>query len=226
MAATGTPMPYVKIQWFTNSGVPAASHLLFTYAAGTTTKLATYTDVDLSVANANPIVLDSAGRAVVFLSAASYKFVLAPSTDTDPPTSPIWTADNISSVPGFNVNLDVTGLAGEALTANDIVYLSAGSGGLTAGSWYKADSDNTYSSTIATQLGVVVSDIASAANGAIRVGGRVTGHSRALLRRTSGRWAQPIPPRRWCSLRSRVRTSWWVHCRRRLARFRRCRERR
>jgi len=49
----------------------------------------------LSVANPNPIILDSAGRTPsgFFLSAASYKFVLTTSADVT-----VWTADNIASV--------------------------------------------------------------------------------------------------------------------------------
>ena len=175
MAGTGTTMPYVALQWFTNDGDPAASYKLFTYEAGTTTKLNTYTDVDLTVANANPVVLDASGRATVFLSPASYKFVLASPTDTDPPASPIWTRDNISATPPFNVDLDVIGTAGEALTTNDAVYLYAGDGGRTAGRWYKSDADNDYSSITASGLGMVPASIALAATGSIRITGRVTG---------------------------------------------------
>jgi hypothetical protein len=173
MAGTVAPFPYH--QFLTTAGAPAASHKLFTYASGTSTKLATYSDADLTSANANPIVLDSAGRAKIFLQAATYKFVLAPSTDADPPTSPIWTIDGVAATPSFNVNLDITGTAGEALSANDFVYLSDGSGGLTAGRWYKTDADNTYSSTTAGRVGVAVAAISSAATGSIRVAGQITG---------------------------------------------------
>ena len=175
MAATGTIAPFPKHHFLDSNGDPLAAALLFTYEAGSTTKLASYTDVNLSVANANPIVLDSAGRATIFLSAASYKFVLAPSTDTDPPTSAIWTVDNVSATPGFNVNLDVPGTAGETLTANSVVYLSEGSGSLTAGRWYKVDSDNTYSSVTARAVGIAPAAITSGSSGSIRVGGQVTG---------------------------------------------------
>lgn len=173
----GTTIPNVPPQFFDNNGDPAAGYQLFTYEAGTTTKLATYSDVDLSTPNANPIVLDSAGRATIFLSATSYKFVLADDTDTDPPTSPVWTRDNVSAIPSFNINLDVTGTAGEALSENDCVYLSDGSGSLTTGSWYKADADTTYSSVTARQIGFAVAAISSGSDGAIRIGGRVTGLS-------------------------------------------------
>lgn len=70
---------------------------LFFYAAGTSTKLNTYSDRGLSSANANPVVLNSAGypSGDIYLQDLDYKVVLAPSTDTDPPASPIWTADYV-----------------------------------------------------------------------------------------------------------------------------------
>ncbi len=173
MALTVSPFP--KHAFYDNNGNPAASFQLFTYTAGTSTKFATYSDSAGLSANSNPIVLDSAGRCTLFLQAASYKFVLANATDTDPPTSPIWTIDNVSATPSFNVNVDLTGTAGETLTANNCVYISAGSGGLTAGRWYRADADNTYSSTIATQIGFVVANASSGAAVSVRVAGQVTG---------------------------------------------------
>lgn len=66
-------------QFFDNNGNPLAGGLIYTYAAGTTTPAATYTSSDGLTANANPIVLDSAGRtpAQIWLTAgSSYKFVL------------------------------------------------------------------------------------------------------------------------------------------------------
>ena len=55
----------------------------------------TWKDSAKSTLNTNLIILDSAGRADVW-GDGSYKLVLAPSADTDPPTSPIWTVDNIN----------------------------------------------------------------------------------------------------------------------------------
>lgn len=66
-------------QFFDNNGVPLAGGLIYTYAAGTTTPVATYTSSTGATANANPIVLDSAGRtpAQIWLTeGSSYKFVL------------------------------------------------------------------------------------------------------------------------------------------------------
>lgn len=171
-AVTGTPMPYVKLQFFDSSGLVCNGCKLYTYAAGTSTPLATYTTAALSVANTNPVILDSAGRASVFLSATSYKFVLDSAADVT-----IWTMDNIGAVPFVNTDLDIPGTAGEALTAGNVVYLSDGSGGCgaTAGRWYKADADLTCSSTTAQAVGFIPTDIASAASGSIRLSGRLTG---------------------------------------------------
>jgi hypothetical protein len=171
----GTPAPFVKAMWFDNNGDPG--YQLFTYSPGTTNKLATYSDAALTIANTNPIILDASGRADVFLSATTYKFVLAPPTDTDPPTVPLWTVDNVASVPSFTVDLDLTGTAGETLAAGEAVYLSAGDGGRTAGRWYLTSATNSYSSSSASALGMVPTGIASGAGGTIRVIGRVTGLS-------------------------------------------------
>jgi hypothetical protein len=52
----------VEAQFFSNAGAVLASGKIATYLAGTTTATATYTDYTLSTANANPIILSSAGR--------------------------------------------------------------------------------------------------------------------------------------------------------------------
>ena len=52
-AQQGTPAPVGRQQFFSNTGVPLSGGKLYTYVAGTTTPLATYTDVGLSVANPN-----------------------------------------------------------------------------------------------------------------------------------------------------------------------------
>jgi hypothetical protein len=95
-AQTGQVMPPPVFYASDANGDPCAGCKLFSYLAGTTTKQSTYTTSALSVANANPVVLDSAGRATVFLdSTKSYKFVLAPASDTDPPAAAIYTVDNV-----------------------------------------------------------------------------------------------------------------------------------
>lgn len=97
------PSPFgPKPQWFLSSGLPAVGYKLFAYVAGSTsTKQDTFTDSGGGTANANPIVLDSNGYVPdeIWLTAGqSYKLVLAPSTDTDPPSSPIWSADDLTGI--------------------------------------------------------------------------------------------------------------------------------
>lgn len=94
-------------QFFDANGVELSGGKLFTYSAGTTTKINVYTDSTGSSAYPNPIILNSRGEpapsssgpsgGIWLTPGVSYKFVLSPSTDTDPPTNPIWTVDQISS---------------------------------------------------------------------------------------------------------------------------------
>jgi hypothetical protein len=88
-------------QQYEIAGAPASGAKLFSYAAGSTTKQTTYTTSVGDVANTNPIILNSEGRTpygVWLTTGLNYKFVLAPSTDTDPPTSPIFSEDVVSGI--------------------------------------------------------------------------------------------------------------------------------
>ncbi len=96
MANVLSPTP--KQKFFGNDGKPAVGYKLFTYEAGSSTKLATYPNNSVSVPNSNPIVLDYRGEANIWVPPnVSYKFVLAPPTDTDPPGAPIWSVDDLVS---------------------------------------------------------------------------------------------------------------------------------
>jgi hypothetical protein len=72
-------------QFFDNNGVILTGGKLYSYAAGTVTPQATYTTAAGTIAHANPIILDSAGRVAtgeIWLTAGSnYKFVLFIFTD-------------------------------------------------------------------------------------------------------------------------------------------------
>jgi hypothetical protein len=85
MSVSLSPYAGAGAQFFDNNGNPLNGGLIYTYAAGTTTPAATYTSSSGGTANANPIVLDSAGRtpAQIWLTAgSSYKFVLQTSLGT------------------------------------------------------------------------------------------------------------------------------------------------
>lgn len=157
-----------------------AGRLLFCYEAGTSTKAVTYSDIG-GTPNTNPIVLDANGRATIFVDAGSYKWVLAPPTDSDPPVSPIWTRDNVLSIPATNVNLDVVGTAGELVGAITFVYLSDGAGSRTAGRWYATDSDFSYASSEASVIGFTVSGAQTGSPMNITLLGRVAGSISGLV---------------------------------------------
>lgn len=75
---------YFNIQFIDNNGNPLIGGSVFTYQAGTTTPAVTYTDAAMMTENANPIVLNAAGRPSVgsstvgiFLSnTTSYRFLV------------------------------------------------------------------------------------------------------------------------------------------------------
>ena len=97
MAVFLSPVGGVAAQFFTNTGAVLTGGKLFTYAAGTTTPLTSYTTSAGTVARTNPIVLDAAGRVPdggeIWITAAVYKFVLKDSNDVL-----IATYDNISGI--------------------------------------------------------------------------------------------------------------------------------
>jgi hypothetical protein len=167
MAATVCPAP--QFVGLDNSGNPLSGGKLYSYSAGTTTNLDTFSDSDLSVANANPIILDAGGRATVYLSASSYKFKL---TSSDP-EDVIYTQDNVISSAPYDVDLDVPFVAGEAVTAGQAIYLSNGTGSRTSGRWYLTDSDTAAYSTLPI-TGFAVAAVALAATGSVRLLGRAS----------------------------------------------------
>lgn len=75
---------------YTNSNLVGG--LLYSYVAGTTTPLATYTDATGVTPNTNPVVLDANGSAPVWIDPTlAYKFVLTDSLGTS-----IFTVDQVS----------------------------------------------------------------------------------------------------------------------------------
>jgi hypothetical protein len=95
-SGTLTPNPFLQI--FTDAGAPLASGKVFTYAAETTTPAQTFSDVNLTTPNPNPIVLNAAGRipsgAIFLTPGQSYKYVLQDVTGTT-----LATYDDIQAVP-------------------------------------------------------------------------------------------------------------------------------
>lgn len=115
MSATLTPTP--KQQYVDQNGVPMAGGWLFSYIAGTSTPLPTYTDASGSSANPNPVPLDSAGRAAIWLGSSAYKLVLQ-----DASFNTVWTVDNVQT------DLGALATAGASTGSALVGFLQAGTG--------------------------------------------------------------------------------------------------
>lgn len=101
-ARTTSLSPLPKMQFLDENGKPYSGGLLYTCYPGTvcgpttTTDLkSTYTDYTGTVPNTNPVVMDSAGRANIWLS-GYYKMALHTSAGVL-----VWTVDNVSSGGGL-----------------------------------------------------------------------------------------------------------------------------
>lgn len=108
-----------KPQFVDAAGNPLVGGKMFFYMAGSTsTKQNTYTDSTGTVANANPIILNALGEPPTelwFTQGQLYKVVLAPATDTDPPSNPIWSIDNLQGASGPSSVSSLTTPAGRVL---------------------------------------------------------------------------------------------------------------
>lgn len=104
MTAQLAPLPNFR-NW-DNNGNPLFSGKLYTYAAGTTTPQASYTDASQVTPNTNPVILNSRGEASVWLDQTlMYKLVLQDSLGNT-----IWTQDQVSGgyvqVPQFQTYIN------------------------------------------------------------------------------------------------------------------------
>lgn len=97
-------------QFFDNNGVPLSGGKIYTYEAGTTTPLASYTSSSGTVAHTNPIILDSAGRVPsggeIWIVLQLYKFILKTSSEVI-----IATYDNVGS--SFNAAAIIANFTGD-----------------------------------------------------------------------------------------------------------------
>lgn len=117
-------------QFFNDNGTPLAGGLIYTYQAGSSSPLATFVDNGGTVANSNPIVLDSAGRlpAEVWLfTGYSYKFIIKTAADVL-----IQSLDNIYPILQNNTAV------GDTIPAGLIAIWSGSTGSVPAG-WALCD---------------------------------------------------------------------------------------
>jgi len=120
-------------QFFTTTGLPLNGGYLYTYQAGSTTPLATYTDNAGTSSNTNPIQLGTDGRppAEIWLTyGVNYKFVLADSTN-----SVIQTYDNLYGIIGVQSSSGATIPTG-------LISMWSGSIGSIPSGWLLCDGSN------------------------------------------------------------------------------------
>lgn len=117
---TTSLMPEARQRYYNNDGTVAAGCYLYTYAAGTTTPKAAWTDSAGTIAHTNPIVLDAKGEAVIFWDGA-YKVDLKTAAGTQVTGYPV--DDYVS----FLTNKEVQGFTNYA---NTITVLKATTTGL------------------------------------------------------------------------------------------------
>jgi len=114
-----TLVPPPKIQFFDANGNPLVGGKLYTYASGTTTPLATYTNWGALTPNSNPVILNSRGEASVWLANASYTLYLTSAADVA-----IWSVDHIDGDTSAAILAALAAPGGSALVG----FLQAGTG--------------------------------------------------------------------------------------------------
>lgn len=108
-------LPNLKTTFVDSNGLPLAGGQVFSYAAGTSTPLATYTDETEGTQNTNPVVLDANGQANIWIGDAAYKFIIQDANDVVQ-----FTTDQVAYLgPGEIVSGNIAnGAVGTAALAN------------------------------------------------------------------------------------------------------------
>lgn len=145
-----TPVPYS--QFLDNLGAPLVGGLLYTYQAGTNIQQATYRDSTGTAMNTDPIVLDSSGRASIWLIGASYKFILKNSSG-----STLWTQDGVSPgvfAAGDNIFTGDNTFSGTTTFSGSIVVTAGGALSGTFSGNPNFSGNPTFSSAISFPAGI------------------------------------------------------------------------
>ena len=150
-------------QFFDDSGVPLSGGLIYTYTAGGTTPLTTYTSISGLVANSNPIILDAAGRIneVWIPEGVSYKMIIKNSGNVT-----IGTFDNLNPIPTLPVSI-ANGGTGATTAVGAVANLGLGTflvptgtilmwpSSTIPGDWKLCDGSAILRSTYATLYGII-----------------------------------------------------------------------
>lgn len=130
MAVNLSPVGGAAAQFFDNNGNPLSGGKLFTYLAGTTTPVTTYTSSSGATAHTNPIILDSAGRVpsgeLWLTDSVAYKFVVKTANDVL-----IATYDNIVGIVDTTTLLDFETTLDGSTGSSLVGYQPAGTSAVT-----------------------------------------------------------------------------------------------
>lgn len=124
-AQSFVPLPQPKLQFFSNTGAPLAGGKVFFYSAGTSTLAPTYIDSTGTAQNTDPVILDTAGRATIFLGPQAYKVILQDSTGAQ-----IWSVDGVT---GSNILGTLPTFTAGTITAQNLLVLPNGANCTSAG---------------------------------------------------------------------------------------------
>ncbi len=103
-------LPNVLQTWFTSNGTPLVGGQIFSYIAGTSTPQATYTDQTAGTPNTNPVVLNSAGQASIWLRTdLAYKIVVEDSLNNVLATYDNILITNLVSIDKTKLNSNIAG---------------------------------------------------------------------------------------------------------------------
>ena len=112
--------------FFGSTGLPLSGGLIYTYQAGSSTPLATYSDNGGSIPNTNPIVLNSSGQAaseIWMIAGYSYKFQIQTSAGVI-----VQTLDNLYGIPSSS-----GGGGGSSVPTGCILIWSGSAGSIPSG---------------------------------------------------------------------------------------------
>jgi len=123
-------------QFFTTTGLPLNGGFIYTYQAGSTTPLTTYSDNGAVFPNTNPIVLGTDGRPqneIWLTYGYNYKFVL-----TDSNNVTIQTYDNLYGI----IGVQSTSGGGGAYVPSGLIAMWSGAIGAIPSGWLLCDGTN------------------------------------------------------------------------------------
>ena len=136
MVKAVTPIPFVKARFFDRCGKPLAGGKVYTYEANTTTAKTTYKDPYGLTPNTNPIILDAAGEADIYLD-GTYRIRITDRNDVlvnDAAKIGSWFSDNLQDTLD-NISGAMDDAIKPALQSLDAAINAAAAAGAGANGW-------------------------------------------------------------------------------------------